>query len=363
MPVVRNIALSADDVLRALLALSPHRRLSLLDSCGERDSSARFLIAGFDPFEVIEARGAEMRRALHGENDDRVTNSDALDVLDDLLAKNRVECRLPENLPAAGACIATFSYEFVHHLERLHLKSAPRISDEPDVVLAFYDTLVIHDYRSGTTQLVTIGDPRRLDETSEILSEALASSVENCDATMPAVHDVSSNLTRDEYLAAVGKIKEHIAAGDIYQANLTQRLSCTLSPESRPEDVFLRLRRDHPASFAAFIRRREDIVVSASPERFLRVEARDNARSIEAWPIKGTRPRGRSREEDMKLRAELLTSEKDRAENIMIVDLLRNDLGASAPMAQSKSQSYARSKNIRRSFISFRRCEGFCAMM
>lgn len=327
IPAVCEVPLSADDVLRALLSLSSHRRLSLLDSCGAREPSGRFLIAGFDPFEIIEARGAEMRRTLRGENDERVTNGDALDVLDERLAEYRVRHLLPEPLPVKGACIATFSYEFVHRLERLRLKSAPRISDEPDVVLAFYDTLVIHDYRSGLTRLVTVGDQQRLDETSDALMEALASAVENSAAPLSSVHEVSSNLTRDEYLAAVGEIKEHIAAGDIYQANLTQQFSCTLSPESRPEDVFLRLRRDHPASFAAFIRRREDVVVSASPERFLRVEAGDNARSIEAWPIKGTRPRGRNVEEDLKLRAELLASEKDRAENIMIVDLLRNDLG------------------------------------
>ncbi len=326
-PTVRNISLSADDALRALLSLSPHRRLSLLDSCGAREPSGRFLIAGFDPFEIIETRGAEMRCELRGEDDERVTNSNALDALDELLAEYRVQSLLPEHLPAAGACIATFSYEFAHRLERLHLKSAPRISDEADVVLSFYDTLVIHDYRSGETQIVTVGDPRRLDETSEALAEALASIGKNHAAPLSAVDDVSSNVTRDEYLAAVDEIKERIAAGDIYQANLTQRFSCTLSAESRPEDVFLRLRRDHPASFAAFIRRREDVVVSASPERFLRVKAQDDQRSVEAWPIKGTRPRGCSREEDLKLRAELLTSEKDRAENIMIVDLLRNDLG------------------------------------
>src|ERR1044071_453444 len=326
-PAVCEIPLSADDVLRALLSLSSHRRLSLLDSCGARHPSGRFLIAGFDPFEIIETHGAEMRRTLRDENDERVTNGDALDVLDEVLAEYRIPHPLPEYLPAAGACIATFSYEFVHRLERLRLKAAPRISNEPDVVLAFYDALVIHDYRSGKTQIVTVGDPRRLDEPSEALTEALASPAENRDVPLSSVYDVSSNVTRDEYLAAVGEIKERIAAGDIYQANLTQQLTCTLSPESKPENVFLRLRRDHPASFAAFIRRREDVVVSASPERFLRVKAQDDARLVEAWPIKGTRARGRSVEEDMKLRAELLASEKDRAENIMIVDLLRNDLG------------------------------------
>jgi para-aminobenzoate synthetase component 1 len=87
------------------------------------------------------------------------------------------------------------------------------------------------------------------------------------------------------------------------------------------------LRSQHPASFAAFIRRRDDTIISASPERFLRVEVNATGRTVEAWPIKGTRERGRERKEDARLRAELSSSEKDRAENIMIVDLLRNDLG------------------------------------
>lgn len=134
-------------------------------------------------------------------------------------------------------------------------------------------------------------------------------------------------MTREQYLSAVRRIKEHIGAGDIYQANLTQQFSCELARGARPESVFLRLRRDHPASFAAFIRRREDAVISASPERFLRVGWSEGERAVESWPIKGTRPRGASAEEDRALRAELLGSEKERAENVMIVDLLRNDLG------------------------------------
>jgi para-aminobenzoate synthetase component 1 len=301
--------------------------LSILDSCGARGSSARFLIAGFDPFEIIEACGEHVRVVSPVEKTEYVTNDDVLDVLDKRLAAYRLPLALPENLPAAGACIATLSYDLAYQLERLRLDSAPRISDEPDVVLAFYDTLIIHDYESGLTQVATVGDPQRLIETTSTLTEALRLAVENDHSSAPSAQDAVSNLTRDEYLAAVRKIKSHIAAGDIYQANLTQQLTCTLSPTSRPEDVFLRLRRDHPASFAAFIRRREDVVISASPERFLRVGTLDDARVVEAWPIKGTRARGNTLEEDAKLRAELLQSEKDKAENIMIVDLLRNDLG------------------------------------
>ncbi|MDQ1557801.1 MAG: para-aminobenzoate synthetase component, partial [Pyrinomonadaceae bacterium] len=114
-----------------------------------------------------------------------------------------------------------------------------------------------------------------------------------------------------------------------YQANLTQQFTCPLAEGDTAERVFRRLRRAHPASFAAFLRRREDTVISASPERFLRVapDERDGERRVEAWPIKGTRARGETAEEDARLKRELRHSAKDAAENVMIVDLLRNDLG------------------------------------
>lgn len=326
-PASCTIPFSADDVLRALLSLSQDRRLSLLDSCGVRGPSGSFLIAGFDPFEIIEARGDQISIAQHGEQRPQVLHGDILELLDARLSEYQIEGQRARQTPAAGACIATFSYDLVHRLERLRLNAAPRLSDEPEVVLAFYDTLVIHDYSNGRTQIVTVGDPRRLTETSAALEEALKLAGDTSEASISFAQAVASNLTRDEYLAAVRQIKEHIAAGDIYQANLTQQLTCRLSPELKPEDIFKTLRRDHPAQFAAFIRREEDVVVSASPERFLRVEMRETGRVVEAWPIKGTRARGSSIEEDAGLRKELMQSVKDRAENVMIVDLLRNDLG------------------------------------
>jgi para-aminobenzoate synthetase component 1 len=324
-PTVCEIPLSADNLLRALLSLSPHRRLSLLDSCGARDSSSRFLIAGFDPFEIVEAHGSQISITRNGLSQTHVMRGDALKVLDERLVEYLSSRLSVSQLPVAGACIATFSYELSNQLERL--RSKPHVSVEPDVVLAFYDTLVIHDYQSETTKIVSVGASERLDETFETLNNALAHATVDDNANALPVQAIESNFTRDEYLAAVRRIKEHIAAGDIYQANLTQQISCALAPETTPESVFRRLRRDHPASFAAFIRRREDVVISASPERFLRVEVLDGGRCVEAWPIKGTRPRGLTAEEDARLRAELLASEKDRAENVMIVDLLRNDLG------------------------------------
>jgi para-aminobenzoate synthetase component 1 len=326
-PTVCEIPLSADNLLRSLLSLSPDLRLSVLDSCGARDSSARFLIAGFDPCEIIEARGNQLSTTRRGEKQVLLRCGDALSALDERLAEYYIPGLLPDHLPAAGACIATFSYELVHQLERLRLNSSRHVPDEPDMVLAFYDTLVIHDYRNGITKLASVGGPQRLTDTSEALNDALIHAWEDYESNPVTCLSTTSNLTRDEYLATVSQIKEYIAAGDIYQANLTQQLSCALPPETTPESIFWRLRRDHPAPFAAFIRRDKDTVVSASPERFLRVETLGGERYVEAWPIKGTRARGANREEDATLCAELLASEKDRAENIMIVDLLRNDLG------------------------------------
>jgi para-aminobenzoate synthetase component I len=326
-PTICEIPFPANDLIRALLSLPSHLRLSLLDSCGARPPAARFLIAGFGPVEVIEVHGRRIRLTSRDGAVEYRESDNALGLLDQRLAKYRLDCQLPEYIPAAGACIATFSYDLVNSLERLRIDAAPRSTDEPDLVLAFYDTLLIHDYQSGITRVVCLEGSRGVTETVEVLSEALRLRRADFSAKVPSILDLESNLTRDEYLSKVRKIKEHIAEGDIYQANLTQQFSCVLSAESRPEDVFLRLRRDHPASFAAFIRRREDVVISASPERFLRVTKEAGGRLVEAWPIKGTRPRGESVEEDESLRLELLSSEKDRAENIMIVDLLRNDLG------------------------------------
>lgn len=349
-PCVREIEIAPDLLLRALLQLDAGRRVHILDSGGARaPEEARFLIAGFDPFEIIEARGSELRiRRRDTESERFVPEGDSIAALDARLKSYYTPPSLLFDVPAMGACIATFSYELAHRLDRLRIDTARHIITEPDAVLAFYDTLVIHDYARGVTRIVSRSGPRRLDETFDAINDAATHAallmpddtdfprrtVAEGDADFSRLplavsgQSVTSNFTRDEYIRAAERTKEHIAAGDIYQANLTQQIVVALDRGTTPESIFLRLRRDHPASFAAFIRRREDVVVSASPERFLRVELEAGGeRRVEAWPIKGTRARGVSADDDERLRRELHESEKDRAENVMIVDLLRNDLG------------------------------------
>src|SRR5207253_7389694 len=138
---------------------------------------------------------------------------------------------------------------------------------------------------------------------------------------VPGVPGVRSNFTREGYLDAVARVIEYIFAGDIFQANLSQRLEAPLA--GTPLELYRRLRRRNPAPFAAFLDCGDVVIASSSPERFLRVH---DGRQVETRPIKGTRPRGAGPEHDAALALALAESEKDRAENVMIVDLLRNDL-------------------------------------
>jgi len=139
----------------------------------------------------------------------------------------------------------------------------------------------------------------------------------------PASPIPSSNFTRRDYESAVGRIRDYIAAGDVYQVNLAQRFRCSFT--GAPLELYRRLRARSPAPFGTYLALGDMTVASISPERFLRLDPA--TRAAEARPIKGTRPRGVTPAEDAALAEALAASEKDRAENVMIVDLLRNDLG------------------------------------
>ena len=159
-------------------------------------------------------------------------------------------------------------------------------------------------------------------------NRAEAASLVACDSALrtvpqfaiPGLNGLTSNFSKDDYLNAVAQVIEYIRAGDIFQANLTQRLLAPATEDTL--DLYERLRRVNPAPFAGLMRWDDWSVISASPERFLRVDGRE----VETRPIKGTRRRKRGPEADLFTRDELRESEKDQAENVMIVDLLRNDL-------------------------------------
>ncbi len=283
---MQEIPFGPDEIISAALSAAADENVCLLDSCGIRNLGSHLLIAGFDPVETIEFRGAAESTI------------------------NEIEAKLDQT---GLAGIFTLSYELGAEFDaNRHMRAARRDNGEPFAFLALFKSLVVHDYDTGKTFISGEYSP-------DLDGRSRGSQLPASDAQADGV---KSNFTKQEYLAAVETIKEAIRRGDTYQANLTQQLTVELGRELTAEIIFSRLRRDHPAPFAAFIKRGDSTVVSASPERFLSVRGND----LSASPIKGTRRRGSTPDEDLRLRTELLESEKDRAENTMIVDLLRNDI-------------------------------------
>ncbi len=280
----------------------------ILDSSDADDADARWLIAGWDPFETI------------GDS-----STDPLAELDEALRKFESVPGVDGLLP--GAAIGSLSYDLGRRYERLP-STALADAQCPDASIGLYDRLVLHDYRSSETWIVSTGLPAFAEAADARARERAREAVELLDLgpeigrTSHCAGQVLSSHTSGTYAEAVRRVQEFIAAGDIYQANLTQRFSVSMG-ELAAAEVFLRLRERNPAAYGALIAEPGRTIVSASPERFLRVRGRD----AEMWPIKGTRPRGETVEDDERLAAELVESVKDRAENLMIVDLVRNDLG------------------------------------
>lgn len=287
---MREIELTADELVAELLRLSTHDCVCLLDSCGVGHLGSHLLIAGILPIEVHEVSDGDPSKAL---------------------------AILDEKLSGEHAAIFSLSYDFGARLHKIGITRTE--NSEPDVFVAIFDALIIHDYDTQRTWIAGA------DEKADLIAEALKSQQKATDLPRrTAPGSTRSSFTREQYVAAVYQIRELIRAGSTYQTNLTQQIRCNLADDLTPQTVFSRLRRDHPAPFAAYLSRKESVAISASPERFIRI-GRDG--SIDTSPIKGTRRRGRTSAEDERLKAELLSSEKDIAENIMIVDLMRNDLG------------------------------------
>ena len=303
---VLELDVTADELVSALLNLARSETVCLLDSCGVGYLGSHLLIAGIDPVETLE-----------------VTNSDADETLS----------FLDEKLSGDLASIFTLSYNLGQKLLGIHSRTKPsETTPEPDVFIARFDVLVVHDYDTGSSFLV--GNAANFDRIADKIQANISNFKFETSNSEPLI---ASNFTKAAYLAAVEQIKEQIRIGNTYQTNLTQQLTAVLPESSTPATIFARLRRDNPTPFSAFIKRLDSTVVSSSPERFFRVEPSKGgnptgregviSRTISTSPIKGTRARGKNPDEDTALKNELISSAKDRAENTMIVDLLRNDLG------------------------------------
>jgi para-aminobenzoate synthetase component 1 len=233
--------------------------------------------------------------------------------------------------PFLGGLVGFLGYDLGHALERL---PSIAVDDQglPPLRLGLHDWVVAWDRRTGEAWLAgraVDGDAHRLARRLDDVHARLTAPITATPSVDVASLEFRSSLSRFEYEERVELVRQHIARGDIYQANLTRRLETPF--EGDPWDPYRLLRTGDPSLFSAYLdlgpspeTGRPRALLSASPEPFLSV---DTAGVVASDPIKGTRPRGRDRAEDRALACDLLSSAKDRAENVMIVDVLRNDLG------------------------------------
>ncbi|MBI3953584.1 MAG: anthranilate synthase component I family protein, partial [Chloroflexi bacterium] len=309
------------DLLTAFLDL-PYP--ALLDSALLDGKLGRYSYLTADPFLVIRSKGRRVEVERTGGTTAHL-EADPFLVLRDLLRRYRLS-PVPTLPPFQGGALGYLAYELGHHLEKLPHRAADDLG-LPEMNVALYDWAIARDHARGSTWAIATGFPAggrdaaaaRLEWIEGRLREGHPARAGS--GALPVASGLVSNFSRDAYLASVRKVKECIVAGDIYQVNLSQRFEAAIACTAW--DLYRRLRQVNPAPFAAYLQYPEVSVLSASPEEFLRLE-RGRARSR---PMKGTRPRGVDAGEDAALASKLQASAKDRAENVMIVDLVRSDLG------------------------------------
>ena len=348
VPVIEELT-PAPDPVRCCEQLEGLPYRLFLDSAGQSARLGRYSYVMADPVAVVRTRG----------------DAHALASVRQLLAPHRTESidGLP---PFQGGAAGYLAYDWGLTLERL---PAPRFDDLAldDVVIGLYDWVLAWDHVANKAWLISTGIPAaaerreaRAAERAAMVKECLAHSLRRGGHLGPPedagrsedrpLHSetapsypvdgegsLRSSFAHAEYLDAVARVREYIYAGDIFQANLSQRFEAPLS--LAPWEFYRTLRRVNPAPFGAFFDVPGAPVLSTSPERFLRVSAGGH---VETRPIKGTRARGVGPEHDAALGQALTESAKDRAENLMIVDLMRNDLSrVCAPGSVRASELFA----------------------
>lgn len=301
--------------------------LSFLDSAMRHDALGRYSYVAADPFGKLTVFDG-----MAHWNDEEV-GLPPLEAIASHMGRYRMD-NLDALPPFQGGAIGYFSYEFGRLLERLPQPEEPMQGRMPDAAWNFYDVVLAFDHVEKRVWLVSSGFPeadaqarqQRSQARSAFFLETIEQSLQRSKKAgreqRIARESWRSNFDRDAYMRGVARVVEYILDGDIFQANIAQRFIADLPHGFDQWQFYKALRRKNAATFAAYLDHGSVVVASSSPERFL-VACGDK---IETRPIKGTAPRSQDPGEDKALADDLVKSEKDRAENLMIVDLMRNDL-------------------------------------
>jgi aminodeoxychorismate synthase component I len=329
-PLTLSTCLPPADACELYRRIAVPERPSFLLESGKGDPVvSRYSFLGTDPYLVLAGRGA--RYELRTRTRTTIHDGDPFAALAGLLRASRLE--RPRDLPPFfGGAVGYFGYDLVRRFESLPSLAADDIG-APDLEFAFVELLAALDHRERAMHLIfsppierLLGEPRdklyregceRLAELAAKLTAPATALPEQPAETL----EIQPDQSRASYMERVRRCQEFIAAGDIYQANLSHRFTIDMTPPS--PSLYARLRAVNPSPFAALLEFDAMTLVCSSPERLIRLQGR----RAETRPLAGTRPRGRTAAEDARLADELLGNTKERAEHLMLVDLERNDLG------------------------------------
>lgn len=310
LPLVQEVGYVAPDEVFLRVANEPY--ICFLDSAGVNQTTGRYSYLAFDPFQIISVN--------YGDANPFAQLQQEL-----TLYATQSVAGLP---PFQGGAMGYFAYDLAHYFEKL-----PRAADDlalPLLFMGFYDCILSFDNHEKRAWIISHGFPELETETgyqrAQVRLRLMQEKFFN-DKHLVMHNDwpkveITGNFAKDEFLAAIAATIEYIYAGDIFQANIAQRFMAKMPDNMTDPEFYWQLRHKNLAPFSAFMKLDNFTLASASPERFLSVIDGH----VEARPIKGTARRSADPELDKKYADKLLASTKDRAENVMIVDLLRNDL-------------------------------------
>jgi anthranilate synthase component 1 len=290
----------------------------LYESLESPEKRGRYSFIGGKPFMRFQSRGRNIRLIANGIV--RNAQGDPFEVM-----KKFVQCGIqpPSVLPFSGGAVGTVSYDAVRLIENLPERHAKGPS-VPELDFIFPSELVVFDHLENTIDIITYA-PEGGPSAAERIAEAIGNPVQQSPSAEALFRvepeDIRSNFPKDDFCRAVGRAKEYIRAGDAFQVVLSRKMSFPFL--SDPLRTYRNLRATNPSPYMYFLRLGERHVLGSSPEILVKLEGKTAC----SRPLAGTRPRGKTEEEDRALEAELLRDEKEKAEHVMLVDLARNDLG------------------------------------
>jgi len=331
VPVVKSVMADVLTPVSAFLGIATGEpNAFLLESVERGERIGRYTFLGARPYMVLRAQGEVVELRYAGQSEHRHGN--LLEILKDLLRQHRLAAfaGLP---PFTAGAVGYFAYDMVRHLENIG-EHAKHDLDVPDCVLMFFDRLLVFDHLLHQIHIIAAADVSR--ESPREAYDRAVTDIAKLERKLgrglrPALRKKSPNgkgklklhsrTSRQKFIDSVVRCKKYIAAGDIFQVVLSQRLD--FQPEVPPFDIYRALRTVNPSPYMYFLRMGDQHILGSSPEMLVRI----SGRKLEYRPIAGTHPRGRDEEEDQRLEKQMLADGKERAEHVMLVDLGRNDLG------------------------------------